>query len=255
MTNEELIQLYKAGDEEAFEKLLQQNQGILKKLVFKNRTKYSVEDAMQDAVMGMLEAAKRWDPARNVKFITYAYPWINKYIVDGTPEGHDWVNKAIKKIYAQNEHLPLEEIYLLAKDKCPNKALTWATFIWHITPITHISIVKDKDDQVFDFIENIADARLNQERVDIESDVECLLRQYPRYRPVYEGFKEGLNWAQMAKKQKITTATFYMRANYNKTKKIRNKKQEYNNKYYLKHREKILEKAKYIKSLKSETIL
>ena len=39
-----------------------------------------IEDLMQEGFIGLLEASKRFDPDRGVKFTTYAYPWIKKYI-------------------------------------------------------------------------------------------------------------------------------------------------------------------------------
>lgn len=40
----------------------------------------SMCDLIQEGNMGMMEAAKRFDPKFGVKFITYATPWIKKYI-------------------------------------------------------------------------------------------------------------------------------------------------------------------------------
>jgi hypothetical protein len=41
----------------------------------------SREDITQEALLGLLEAARRFDPDRGVKFTTYCYPWIMKFVL------------------------------------------------------------------------------------------------------------------------------------------------------------------------------
>ena len=56
--------------------------------VFNIAKKYSskVDDfdsLVMDGILGLAEAAKRFDINKNIKFITYAYVWIRKYILQG----------------------------------------------------------------------------------------------------------------------------------------------------------------------------
>ena len=41
---------------------------------------HEFDDLVQEGYIGLLEAQKRYDPSRGVKFSSYAYPWIRKYV-------------------------------------------------------------------------------------------------------------------------------------------------------------------------------
>lgn len=54
--------------------------------VFSQAKKYmskvdNFDSLVQDGMVGLGEACKRFDPSKGVKFITYAQPWIRKYIL------------------------------------------------------------------------------------------------------------------------------------------------------------------------------
>jgi len=77
----ELATRAQAGDQEAFDKLIVSN---LRYVVSVAR-KYlgyglSLADLINEGNIGMIQAAKRFDPARGVKFITYAVWWIRQAI-------------------------------------------------------------------------------------------------------------------------------------------------------------------------------
>lgn len=46
----------------------------------KFRGVHEFEDLMQEGYIGLLEAKKRYDPTRGVKFLSYAYHYIRKYV-------------------------------------------------------------------------------------------------------------------------------------------------------------------------------
>ena len=79
MTDEvkNLIILAQEGNEEAFEKLIVKNTGLIKSAVrrFYDRG-VSEEDLYQLGAMGLVKAVKRFDTGFNVEFSTYAVPMI-----------------------------------------------------------------------------------------------------------------------------------------------------------------------------------
>lgn len=79
MTNEELVELYQAGDENVLEDLLLQNEGFVRKVVKKFYIGWdpavSQEDLVQEGYIGLMIAAQKFDTGIG-KFTTYAYPWV-----------------------------------------------------------------------------------------------------------------------------------------------------------------------------------
>jgi RNA polymerase primary sigma factor len=77
----ELIRKAKNGDEEAFQKIIVANQ----KLVVKEALKYYFKednflDLVNEGNKGLIEALKRFDPARENRFYTYALWWVRSEI-------------------------------------------------------------------------------------------------------------------------------------------------------------------------------
>ncbi len=81
LTPEEEIELGRraASDEAARNALVMHNQGFLKKMVSEFHQKHrsmDFDDLMQEGNIGLMNAATRFDPDREVRFITYARFWI-----------------------------------------------------------------------------------------------------------------------------------------------------------------------------------
>lgn len=85
MNNEELVQLYQNGDVNALDELIGDNSGIVYKIAIKydgvNR-ELELGDLIQEGILGLIEAAKRYDfnNEKKAKFITYAVYYIDRYI-------------------------------------------------------------------------------------------------------------------------------------------------------------------------------
>ena len=85
MTNEELVQKYQNGDVNALDELIGDNSRIVYKIAIKydgvNR-ELEVGDLIQEGILGLIEAAKRYDfnNEKKAKFITYAVYYIDRYI-------------------------------------------------------------------------------------------------------------------------------------------------------------------------------
>lgn len=83
MTNEEFVELIRAGSEVAVEELLQNNREYLYKLARRlSRNPDTMEDLAQEGRIAILEATSSFDPAKGVLFLTYATPFIRKAVRD-----------------------------------------------------------------------------------------------------------------------------------------------------------------------------
>ena len=80
--NEELALRIQAGDKNAAERLLSQNEGYLTKLARAYTPWCELEDLKQEAALALLDAAGRFDPAYGIKLLTYATPAIEAALSD-----------------------------------------------------------------------------------------------------------------------------------------------------------------------------
>ncbi len=81
MSNEELVRRYRDGDEEAINKLLERNFGLITSFL-KTRfpTKCYDKDYIQEGRIGIVIAANKFDLDKGIKFSTYATIWIKQKI-------------------------------------------------------------------------------------------------------------------------------------------------------------------------------
>ncbi len=78
----ELGEAIQAGDQQALKKLVESNLRFVVSICKKYRgLGLSFLDLMNEGNIGLIEAAKRYDPDKNVKFITYAVWWIRQAII------------------------------------------------------------------------------------------------------------------------------------------------------------------------------
>ena len=80
--NEELALRIQAGDKNAAERLVSQNEGYLTDLARAYTPWCETEDLKQEAVLGLLDAARRFDPAYGTKLLTYATPVMEAALSD-----------------------------------------------------------------------------------------------------------------------------------------------------------------------------
>jgi RNA polymerase primary sigma factor len=101
LTKEEeykLGKLIQQGDEKALEKLILANLKFVVSIAnrYKN-TGISLSDLINQGNLGLVEAAKRFDPERGVKFISYAVWWIRQAIIQALAEQSGTVKLPIKQ--------------------------------------------------------------------------------------------------------------------------------------------------------------
>src|SRR5437763_16103730 len=79
---QELGKRAQAGDEPAFRKLIESNLRFVVAMAKKYaRSGYPLHELINEGNMGLIEAASRFDPTRDVLFITYASWWIRQAIL------------------------------------------------------------------------------------------------------------------------------------------------------------------------------
>ena len=57
-------------------KIIQENEGLIYKIISKYQNYFELEDLYQVAVIGLIKANKNYQDTYNTKFISYAYPYI-----------------------------------------------------------------------------------------------------------------------------------------------------------------------------------
>ena len=80
--NEELALRMQAGDKNAAERLVSQNEGYLTDLARAYTPWCEMEDLKQEAALALLDAARRFDPVYGTKLLTYATPAIEAALSD-----------------------------------------------------------------------------------------------------------------------------------------------------------------------------
>jgi RNA polymerase sigma-32 factor len=76
------VQAAEQGDREAAEKLVLSNMRLVVKIALEYRRAWTnLLDLIQEGNVGLLQAVKRYDPYRGVKFSSYSAYWIRAYIL------------------------------------------------------------------------------------------------------------------------------------------------------------------------------
>ena len=123
MTNERLCTLAQKGDEAAREILVEKNMGFIVQtadLIYRSSSlegsdlNIDVDDLVQEGSIGLLRAVDGFDPARKLKFLTYAAPAIKNAMLDlvHTAQMSFEHRMATAKVQDGVEGLGLERVHL-----------------------------------------------------------------------------------------------------------------------------------------------
>lgn len=84
---QQLAHRVQKGDPDAFDHLVASNLSFVVKVASEYRNLgLPLEDLLNEGNLGLIEAARRYDPAKGTKFITYAIWWIRKSILKALAE-------------------------------------------------------------------------------------------------------------------------------------------------------------------------
>ena len=102
------------GDKEAIEKLIQSNLRFVVN-VAKNYVGYGIsfEELISAGNIGLIEAARRFDPNKNVRFISYAIWWIKQSILQTIQNQKDLIRMPQK---VSNLSIKIDTVYLSLKE-------------------------------------------------------------------------------------------------------------------------------------------
>ncbi|HIV17425.1 MAG TPA: sigma-70 family RNA polymerase sigma factor [Candidatus Alectryocaccobium stercorigallinarum] len=104
-TDNELIEMFRAGDAAVGDHLVEKYKGLVKK---KARLYYleggDHEDLLQEGMLGLFKAMSEYDPKKEASFLTFAGLCINRQMLSAIEAA------GRKKHRALNESVPLEEV-------------------------------------------------------------------------------------------------------------------------------------------------
>jgi RNA polymerase primary sigma factor len=93
-----LAEFIKAGDPKAIQEMVRRNLKYVVTVANKYRgLGISLQDLIEEGNIGLIQAAKRFDVSRNVKFITYAVWWIKQAIMHSLAEQSGTVKLPVKQ--------------------------------------------------------------------------------------------------------------------------------------------------------------
>lgn len=123
----------------------------------------SFEDLMQEGLDGMMEALKRYEEAKNIRFSTYATSWIRKYIVM-------YINTNVRNVQLPKELLRLLRKYIMVKDVLYKKLNRNAT---RLEIATYMQI-NEKKVQRLELFENLYIEPMSLDR-QVSDDIDATL--------------------------------------------------------------------------------
>lgn len=157
MTNEELVELIRAGNAVAVEKLLQNNQEYLYKLAQRlSRNLDTIEDLVQEGRIAILHAAGSYDLSQGVKFLTYATSFIRKAMYNFTarmslqiavPAARysqlRRINYLVDKFQMEGENRSLRDLLLLICQELDVSEKVARGLIWDYSTIYQAAVLEE----------------------------------------------------------------------------------------------------------------
>lgn len=79
--NLKLILAHRGGDKRAMDRLISRNMPFVHKISMQMGFKLTIEERRAAGMVGLFEAAQRFDPTRGIKFLSYAAWWVRQCIM------------------------------------------------------------------------------------------------------------------------------------------------------------------------------
>lgn len=193
LNNEEIVEQFQLGNQNALAALVEKNQGLVR-----SRASYffrshgndlDLEDLVQSGMLGMIRAAEKFDLTLGYKFTTYAYKWIDKAIRKAiNKEGHTIripagkylkLNK-LKQILKANPEASDEELYRILENEGINKKQADDLFLINRNQVnsTSLNINLDSEDSTGDeLMDMVGDESTPVDMLILEKDMENFLMQ------------------------------------------------------------------------------
>ncbi|WP_299035119.1 sigma-70 family RNA polymerase sigma factor [uncultured Anaerococcus sp.] len=193
LNNEEIVEQFQLGNQNALSALVEKNQGLVR-----SRASYffrshgndlDLEDLVQSGMLGMIRAAEKFDLSLGYKFTTYAYKWIDKAIRKAiNKEGHTIripagkylkLNK-LKQILKANPEATDEELYRILENEGINKKQADDLFLINRNQVnsTSLNINLDSEDSTGDeLMDMVGDESTPVDMLILEKDMENFLMQ------------------------------------------------------------------------------
>ena len=125
LTREEEIKLaesIKSGDPKAIQEMVRRNLKYVVTVANKYRgLGISFQDLIEEGNIGLIQAAKRFDVSRNVKFITYAVWWIKQAIMHSLAEQSGAVKLPVKQAGKK---------FKINKRSKPTSRICWLAYVY-----------------------------------------------------------------------------------------------------------------------------
>ena len=191
LNNEEIVEQFQLGNQNALSALVEKNQGLVR-----SRASYffrshgndlDLEDLVQSGMLGMIRAAEKFDLSLGYKFTTYAYKWIDKAIRKAiNKEGHTIripagkylkLNK-LKQILKANPEVSDEELYRILENEGINKKQADDLFLINRNQVnsTSLNINLDSEDSTGDeLMDMLGDESTPVDMLILEKDMEDFL--------------------------------------------------------------------------------
>ena len=191
LTNEQIVEQFQIGNQNALAALVEKNQGLVR-----SRASYffrshgndlDLEDLVQSGMLGMIRAAEKFDLSLGYKFTTYAYKWIDKAIRKAiNKEGHTIripagkylkLNK-LKQILKANPEASDEELYRILEKEGIDKKQADDLFLINRNQVnsTSLNINLDSEDLTGDeLMDMVGDESTPVDMLILEKDMENFL--------------------------------------------------------------------------------
>ena len=191
LTNEQIVEQFQIGNQNALAALVEKNQGLVR-----SRASYffrshgndlDLEDLVQSGMLGMIRAAEKFDLSLGYKFTTYAYKWIDKAIRKAiNREGHTIripagkylkLNK-LKQILKANPEASDEELYRILEKEGIDKKQADDLFLINRNQVnsTSLNINLDSEDSTGDeLMDMVGDESTPVDMLILEKDMENFL--------------------------------------------------------------------------------